>query len=88
MELTDKEKEVLTIMHRAKMVGGKFFAEFEDFVMKRLEMDYKELNKIINKLIKEKLLEQSDAGDGATYYRHTSNVTEDMLDEDLVLLGY
>jgi len=78
MKLTQKEKQVLTLLDDAKVEG------FEEFVQKFIDLSKAEIQKMVNKFKDLELIEIiSLSNDKDLWYFHTGKVNKGMLDDDL-----
>jgi hypothetical protein len=80
MELTKKEKDVLSLMDEITLDG------FVGFVKKVLNYPNKDIKIIANKLVKfgfVKIIDISQTGKSKKWYFHTKKVSNDMINDNL-----
>jgi hypothetical protein len=88
MELTEKEKKILTALHGARLLNWKFYPHFKEFLEEYISFEDLDLKKIVDKFVELGLLKIEDLGEGVVLCKHTDKVTREMLDEELVYYGY
>ena len=79
MKLTQKEKQVLTLLDDAKVEG------FEEWVQKFIDLPKDEIQKIVNKFKDLELIEIISLSDKKDlwYFHDRRKIKPDMLDDDL-----
>lgn len=88
MNLTEKEKKLLTILHEAKLVKGKLLNGYEKEIKEHFSFTYKELREALKKFLENGLLEETKLRINEVMYWHTKKVTKDMIDNSLVEIGH
>jgi len=78
MELTKKEKQILTLIDDSKVYN------FIELAQKHVKISKEEIEKIVEKFLKLKLINKVELKKGEFWYFHDkSKVTKDMRDDDL-----
>ena len=84
MELTGKEIKFLTIMNETRLSEGKILGNYSKEVREQFSFSSEELDLAVKKLVKIGMLSAIKTGKNEQVYFHTSKVTEDILDKDLM----
>jgi len=87
MELTKKEKKLLTILHEARVIGGNLLKDYKQELRGHISFKKEDLRKAIKKFLELGLIKELKLKDKEVMYFFTDKVRDEMIDKNLINIG-